>query len=116
MAELAAWNERREDRRLCAHLSEALAWKSVRRQPSPTQRGARVELLIESDRTRRNGDVAGPWIMRAARLKPEARGSADGSGHENYEATHGGTNEKKKQGDAFEIGHGSCRPRLGEVS
>ena len=40
------------------------------------------------------------------RLEPEARGSADGAGHENYEATHGGTNEKKKQGDAFEIGHG----------
>jgi hypothetical protein len=44
--------------------------------------------------------------MQAVRLEPEARGSADGARHQKYEATHDGTDEKKKQGDAFEIAHG----------
>ena len=37
------------------------------------------------------------------RLEPEARRSAEGARHEDYEATYDGTNEKKKQGEAFEI-------------
>jgi hypothetical protein len=49
-------------------------------------------------------------------LEPEAAGPADGAGHENYEATHGGTKEKKKQGEAFEIAHGMPSSRLGKRS